>query len=454
MRIVRALINRKTAYTIISSLVIILGSWVAIRYARGEFRIDQRQLLRNTGLLSANSLPTGAQVYIDDKLVSATDDTIYLEPGQYRVEFRKEGYRSWQKNLTIAEELVTGANARLFPIAPSLTTLTFTGIENINPSPDGRKILYYTASASAARKNGLYVLDLAPGPLSFQDGPRQIAEDSAGFSLADARFIWSPDSTQILLIDELNDREVLLEASQNNDLDLLPSQTFQKRQLLIEWEDEMLKREAEFLAEFPTELIAIATQSAENVYFSPDKQKLLYTATAAATLPANIVADALPTPDTDSETRQLEPGQIYVFDLEEDRNYLVGSTAESAVGAPSKSLLVRDITQAAAQSQALVASGSTRLQASTSAQTITNFKTYHSSLYTETFQWFPDSKHLLYSTGETIKIMNFDGTNDTDIYSGPFRDQFVYPWPDGNRLLIVTSFNPESPANLYAIELK
>ncbi len=49
--------------------------------------------------------------------------------------------------------------------------------------------------------------------------------------------------------------------------------------------------------------------------------------------------------------------------------------------------------------------------------------------------------------------MEYDGQNRTTLYSGPFVNRFLYPWPDGSRLLIQTSFSPETPANLYAIEL-
>ena len=50
--------------------------------------------------------------------------------------------------------------------------------------------------------------------------------------------------------------------------------------------------------------------------------------------------------------------------------------------------------------------------------------------------------------------MEYDTTNQTTLYSGPFTDEFVYPWPNGDRMVILTSFSPDTPQNLYALELK
>ena len=75
-------------------------------------------------------------------------------------------------------------------------------------------------------------------------------------------------------------------------------------------------------------------------------------------------------------------------------------------------------------------------------------------MYANTFQWYPDSKHLLYIEENQIKIMEYDGGNQVTLYSGPFAEHFVYPSPNGDRLIIITSFSPDSPLNLYAVELK
>lgn len=447
-----SIFNRKTIYTFFSAAVILAGTAVAIQYAKGNLRFTEQGFVQGTGLLAANSFPTGAEIRIDDKLVSATDDTIYLEPGLYDVTIVKEGYTPWNKQVKIEKELVTQTNAQLFPIAPSLSTLTFTGVTNLQPAPDGEKIVYYSASASAETKNGLYILGLTPNTnLTLSRGPRQIAQDSQNFNLEDARYIWSPDSSEIMVITA--NRTVLLDAGKLNNLDLLPDVGYKQKQILSEWEQEMYLRERQFISEFPEEIIQIATISAEDVYISPDKKRLIYTATAAAQIPENIVNDALPSTNATPEVRNLQPNTIYIYDREEDRNYKVAALATDSAKTTKKLLAIDAFDQ---NSPLLTASPSsfTSLQATESAQTANNFNSYHSPVYTNTFQWYPDSKHLLYVENNLIRVMEFDGGNRVTLYSGPFAKNFVYPSPNAERLIIITSFSPDSPMNLYAVELK
>lgn len=443
-------VNKRVLYTLLSATVIILGTLIAIEYAKGNIRLGTNGFVQGTGLLAANSFPTGAQVYIDDRLVTATDDTLYLEPGEYFVEIKKDGYTSWSKQIDIEKELVVQTNASLFPVAPSLTTLTFTGAENIAPSPDGQKVLYYTASQSAQRKNGFYILEMSDSPLSLQRGTRQIAEDVPTLDFESAEIIWSPDSSEVLVITET--KEFLMDISKMNDPRSLSDVSFQRKQILSEWEEEMYLRERQFLSQFPEEVVAIATQSAKNIYISPDKKRLLYTATEAVTIPDTIIPP-LPARNSQPEERALQPGSIYVYDREEDLNFKVATEPESSdlIG---KRLLANDVFADQPLSLDSSPSAFVSLQATASAETASNFKKYHTSLYTNTLQWFPDSKHLLFVQDNAVRIVEYDATNAVTLYSGPFDKQFLYPWPDGSRVVIKTSFSPDVPANLYAIELK
>jgi hypothetical protein len=444
-------VNQRVLYTFISFLIVAVGTIVAIQYAKGGIRWNGTGVVQGAGLLSANSFPTAAEVLVNGKLVTATDDTLYLEPGTYDVEILKDGYTPWKKRLQIERELVTQTNALLFPTAPSLSRLSFTGVTNISPSPDGQKILYFTASQSAARKNGLYVMELGNNlPISLERGPRQIAEDIPSLNLEDAQFIWSPDSSEVMII--TNGKQMIIPADRTSDLRTLTDTSFQRRQILSEWESEMYLKERQFLGEFPPEVIQIATQSAKNVYLSPDKDRILYTATAAVTIPENLIP-ALPAPNNQPEERTLQPGSIYVYDREEDRNFKIASEPENAT-VPSKKLLATDLFNNTPINFNSSPSAFTKLQATSSAQTVAQFSQYYTSLYAETLQWFPDSRHLFFIQDDAVKIVEYDGTNVITLYSGPFEKTFVYPWPDGSRLVILTSFSPDAPPNLYAIELK
>lgn len=442
----------RLVYTILSAIFIVVGTTLAIQYAKGNYRLTKNGYVAEAGLLSANSFPPGAEIYVNNKLVSATDDTLYLEPGKYEVKIVKEGYSPWTKSLTISKELVTQTNAVLFPQFPSLTPLTFTGVENVSPSPDGQKLVYYTASASANLKNGLYSLELTNNLLSLQKGSKQITENEGTIQLTTANYIWSPDSAEIYLLS--GSRRFLLDTDKKSNLASMADVGFQEKTILSKWQEEMYIRERQFLEKFPEEMIAIATQSAKNAYLSPDKERLLYTATASVTIPQDI-APPVPSTNTQPETRQLEPGNIYIYDRIEDKNFLISN--ESQIETPStteKQLLATDLFNKDPLELESSPSAFQTLQATTSAQTVDNFSTYHTPLYVKTYQWFPDSKHLIYTTENEIHIMEYDGKNDTIVYSGFLADDFVYPWPDGSKLIILTSFSPNAPLNLYAIDLK
>ena len=426
-----------------------MGSIIAIRYTQGYLRPGGERPFQGTGILAANSFPTGAEVHLNGKLVGVTDENFYLEPGDYQVIVRKDGFVPWQKQLHIEQELVTQTNAQLFRQVPGFTPLTVTGVRHVVPSPDGEKLLFYTASASAQTKNGLYILELGGGLLANQREPRQIAEDTPGFDLSKAAFTWSPDNSQVILAS--GEREVLLDLTRKNALSTLPDIGLRKKQLLSEWEAQLYLKERQYFSRFPNEVLEVATQSATNVYLSPDKKKLLYTATASATLPEGLVPP-LPARNTQPEERQLQPGTTYVYDREEDKNFPL--TLVVATTSASRVFLADDLANREPRQLVASPSGFTRLQASTSAQTAQRFAQIYSPLYSSGVQWFPDSKHLLFAEKGIIYLMEYDNTNKTPVYAGPFAEQFLYPWPDGSRLLILTTFSEETPENLYAIELK
>ncbi len=446
-------VNKRFIYTFLAALFILIGTALAIQYAKGNFRLTDQGFVQGTGLLSANSFPTAAEVYIDGKLITATDDTIYLEPGEYEIEIIKDGYNAWKKTVKIEKELVVQTNALLFPTAPSLNTLTFNGAHNLTPSPDGQKIVFYSSSNTSERKNGLYILELTNNTFSFQKESRQISDESLNFDLETAKFIWAPDSSELILITDT--REVLLDINKLNTLDALQDISYKKRQILSEWEQEMYLRERDNFSKFPEEVIAIATTSAKNVYISPDKKRMLYTATTETIIPDEITPP-IPASSTQPEERALVAGGIYVYDREEDKNFRVGTepTATDSAEVTSKSLIALDMLDKNSPLISASPSAFSSLQATQSAKTADSFNIYHSSIFAETLQWFPDSKHLIYIENNSIKIMEYDTTNQTTLYSGPFTDEFVYPWPNGDRMVILTSFSPDTPQNLYALELK
>lgn len=441
--------------TLLTGIIILLGTYIAIQYAQG-YRPGGGNFIQGTGLLSATSLPRDALIYIDGELQNkVTDETINLPPGEYEVEIAKVGYTTWQKRLTIFQGLVTSTNAHLFRSVPSLNPLTFSGAENITPAPDGQRVAFTIASPSAQLKAGLYVLDFSGRPALFTRGARLIAENPVGLDFQEANLLWSPDSAEILA--SFANRNFLLDANRSVRSQDLTGVTAQLPFVLSNWEQELTRREKQLLSSLPDEMFSIATQSARNIYFSPDGEKMLYTAIESVSIPEGLITQ-LPASSTQAENRDLEPGGVYVYDLKEDRNFLImRKDAQELETGFSKIKLVDDLSAEGLFAPSATISAEPRLQDPTSlAQTIENFRGFYSSAPELNYQWFPTSNHILMNQNGSIQIIEYDGTNRKTLFSGIFDPSFVYPWPNGDKLIILTNLtqNPTLPANLYTIDLK
>jgi len=53
-----------------------------------------------------------------------------------------------------------------------------------------------------------------------------------------------------------------------------------------------------------------------------------------------------------------------------------------------------------------------------------------------------------------IYVMEYDGMNKMNVYSGDFMDSFAATFPDSNRIVILTAIGKDSPTNLYAVSIR
>jgi len=416
-------------YAIIFISALVGGVLFAIKFAKGYRPSLTKKSLQGTGLLSANSIPKGATVFINDKLTTATDDTLNLPPGEYKVKIAKDGYIPWEKTLILEPELVSQTNTRLFPSVPNLKPLTFSGSLNPTPSPDGQKIVFAVEHSTTDSRNGLYVIDLQARPFSLNTDPRQITRYSEKYDFINAQLTWSPDSSQILAtlnIDEPDELNVLLNPGSFNDIADLKDVTARLPVIIKDWQELLDKKTHQSMLELPVFMQELATQSAKLIYFSPNDEKLMYTATENLTIPKDLIP-ALPSSSTQPETRDLEIDNVYIYDIEEDKNFLISQTTPNPSPSPSPS--------------------PTPLE---------EIKNRYSSVSTQTIQWYPDSSHVIIVKEDKIIISEYDSTNQAVVYAGPFAHQFAYPYPNGSSLVILASLNGGSnlPPNLYSINLK
>lgn len=394
---------------VVSSLIILalilLGTAIGIFYAKG-YRFDPKNpkgILQGTGLMVLTSHPDGARVFVNDHLTTATNNTINLQPGTYKVKIEKDGYFPWQKTVEVKQEVVSQANATLFPIAPRLESITNTGAENPTLDATG-SLLAYTVSSASAEKNGIYTLNMAtPSILTLGGGATQIANDLLA-SFSKAQLMFSPDGTQLLA-----SVSAALRSSSNY---LFFARSFNSSpqdvtatlpQVLTDWNSQTELKNKKFMESLPKKIRVIATPLFANPMLSPDENKILYTASQSAQIPL-VIEPRLPGTDSTPETRTIKQGSTYVYDMKEDRNYLIYEQDEKK---PVK------------------------------------------------FSWHPDSSHLVYAKNDNINLVEYDGGNVTTVYAGPFVDSFVFPWPDGSSLIILTNLNiPNAPNNLYRISLR
>jgi len=449
-----------------------------IRYAQG-YRPTKTGTIKGTGLLSATSFPPGAEVYVNGRLTTATDNTLNLDPSDYDIEIKKDGYHAWTKQLRIEKELVSETNAQLFPTSPSLEPLTYTGASGAIPAPDGTKLAYSVATSSSVAKNGLYVLELSSSPLSLNKSAKQIARTENSYDYSQATYTWSPSGDEIL-VSFVTGAHILLDTTTFNDLANLKDVTVRLPQILSEWELELAREERLHMLKLPEFMQQIATTSATNLYFSPDNKKLLYQATSPFSIPTNLVP-ALPSSSTQPETRTTIAGHWYVYDLKEDKNFaLAPGTVPSP--SPSPSPKVPNFKRSAVNTKdgaellrfvptkltlldnfqdplpaELISSPSAfhKLQPeSATTKSIILFNAQYSPIFVGNIQWYPDSTHLIITMDNGIDIIEYEGTNKTTLYSGPMDNNIVYPWPDGSKIITRIAFAEGTLPNLYTIKLK
>ena len=206
--------QKRIAISLLTLFFVLSGTILISLLARGYRPDFQEKELKPTGLLVVNSFPKGAQVFINGKLTTATNQTINLPPGEYRVTIKKPGFSSWEKNITLEKEIVTNIDAYLFPLAPDLKALTFSPTLNPLLSPDGTKLIYFspqekenpqdqnatqTATLLTQERGGIWLIDLTEKPLGRSFQPRLLVKTPQSLSLEQIETEWSPDSRQILL---------------------------------------------------------------------------------------------------------------------------------------------------------------------------------------------------------------------------------------------------------------
>lgn len=402
--------NKKILIFVIGAAVIILGTVAGIFYLRG-FRLDtQNRNLARTGLLVIDSTPDGAQVFLDGRLTSATDTTItFLTPKKYHLKLVKEGFTPWEKEIEVKADLTSEVEVILFPAIPDLTPITITGAVNPVVSPDGTKLAY---SVPTGEKAGLWVIDMAGRPLGIGSGPSQVVKNTTQLDFSKAKITWSPDSTQILAQFKEDEKSKIsanyLLATNRLNINLVDS-TAILAATITSWQQEINLKEQTRILRLRKDLPELASQS------STALSKVLREATSSATFLPNLTPDNLFWAEDETkfflpksgDIKNLYKAGVEVFRVR-DPNPLKVTPAKFEIPASANIL------------------------------------------------WYPSSEHLIMAEDGKISIIEYEGTNKVTIFTGAFVENFVAPFPNGTKLVILTNFNQEAGTlpNLYTINLR
>jgi hypothetical protein len=362
-----------------------IGYFVAL-IARGyQFDTNTFTFLEN-GILVVKSDPDGATILIDGNLKGATNTNLKLSPDRYHVEIKKNGYISWSKELTIKKEEVTQITAHLFKVAPSFSSVTFDGAESPVVSSDFSKIAY-------TNNEGLWIMSVSSLPIGFPNEPKKVTDNIT----KDDKYVFSPNSREIMLTNRngtylINTNEFV---AKNKLVDI----TLQKELVLNNWALENKKKIDSELKLLPAEIAEVIEKNTSSFTFSPDETMVMYTASSEAKVKEGLV-EKLPGSSTQVEERDIKVGKTYIYDIKEDKNFMVNDNGRS--------------------------------------------------LY-----WLPTSRHLLLPDEGKIIVMDYDGTNRQAVFSGDYIAPHAYPYVNASKILILTTLGSDTKLpNLYSLSIK
>ena len=397
--------KHRVTFTIAIALLILIAGITAIFWARGFKPNFKNRTIERTGLLVASSIPTGAEIYLDGRLTSATDTNIaYLEPKTYHIKIQKDGFTTWEKDVEIKADLAIEIKALLFPLAPEIKPLTTTGAASPALSPDGTKIVYGTGGD----RGGLHLMTLPDRPIPFRSDLRLLVKNNSGFDFTKSKFIWSPDSKQVIARFETDDGNIIAnllvdtEKTDQGPLDITASLSA----TLNSWQEELINKTQTQAITAP-DSVKNATAEAQEV--TSDKSQVTSQAQSDLSLSTyNLSLNYYPTglifsPDEERKLYKNKEGRYKIYDLKNKKE-----------------------------------------------STLPDFENFIS------ISWFFDSNHLVVAQKDLISIIEADGANKMTVFSGKFENGFVFGHPSGTRIIILTTLTQTegNPANLYAVNLK
>jgi len=127
---------------------------IILSYSLG-YKINYRKfMIYKTGIIYINSAPAGAEIYVngkkDDELTPTQIEE--LRPGIYKIEVKRDGFYSWEKEIVVRPNMVTKADKIiLFPIIQQSKMIAAKDILDFAVSTNN--FIYYMTKEGLFRSN-------------------------------------------------------------------------------------------------------------------------------------------------------------------------------------------------------------------------------------------------------------------------------------------------------------
>lgn len=451
----------KIVYHIIVFISFFLILFLVIALARGYRFSFQERSFTSTGIIAFNSAPSDASIYVDEEFIGVTEDDISLPPGTYSVRMTKDGYTDWSKDVTVRGEIVMVLDGTLFPINPSLSPVTSLGIVKAVPVGQTDQVLLFTDNEDKD-KDGIFLFNANVGRLSLL-APLQtvILNENLpfefNFETADVTF--APDFSEAIITFERTVNEDIIDQENTT-----PSRVYSYKLSLQEenvepfvvtgseqslyraWKQDQKQEIVKILETFPDQVEKVATDSFRIISFSPDETKILYQAINETEIERAIVPALIGSNQT-KESRNLEVGNVYVYDFVEDKNYLIETNFDfNEIIASEDMPITKDSV-----------GNNEEAEATSSAQI--DVSLFNNLEIGEYIKWYPSSKHLVFNEvsedSQNIAIIEYDGMNKKVVYSGPYQSDF-FALNSNWKLYILANLNPQANkySDLYEIGIR
>lgn len=93
-------------------IIFLIAAPAIVLYTSGYRYNLQKGRIQKTGIMMLSSVPRGAEIWLNGKMVEKKSTPARLEyilPGDYEIQFKKSGYHDWQKKLPVYENNTTFA---------------------------------------------------------------------------------------------------------------------------------------------------------------------------------------------------------------------------------------------------------------------------------------------------------------------------------------------------------